>query len=213
MNGLFLPFLEALLLVTALSTDALVAGFAYGSQRISIPLRCTACISFLCSLALAVSLLAGTLLRPFIPPNAADNICFILLAGLGIAKLFDSSIKRCIRRQKPLRRCISFSAMHLRFILTVYADPEKADLDGSRSLSIGEALTVGIALSLDGLAAGLSAALVSANCPLTILLSFLIGTAAILVGCAAGRKVSEKTSIDLSWLGGLLLLVLAFQKL
>ena len=67
LNGLFYAVLEALLLVVALSMDAFVASFAYGAQRIKIPFSSAAIISVICTAMLAVSLLAGALLRPFLP--------------------------------------------------------------------------------------------------------------------------------------------------
>lgn len=65
LNGLFYAVLEALLLVVALSMDAFVASFAYGAQRIKIPFSSAAIISVICTAMLAVSLLAGALLRHF----------------------------------------------------------------------------------------------------------------------------------------------------
>ena len=74
MNGLFYAVLEALLLVVALSMDAFVASFAYGAQRIKIPFSSAAIISVICTAMLAVSLLAGALLRPFLPQGLTQGV-------------------------------------------------------------------------------------------------------------------------------------------
>ena len=144
--------LEPLVLVTALSVDAFVASFAYGTNQIKIPFRSVAVISGICSAILGVSLFLGSLVRPFMPEHLAGVLCFSILFLLGIAKLCDSAIKSLIRRSQGIHKKISFSAMHLRFILDVYANPENADSDCSKSLSAVEAAPLAIALSLEGLA-------------------------------------------------------------
>ncbi len=213
MGNPFFSTVEILVLVTALSVDAFVASFAYGTNRIKIPLRSVAVISIICSAIFAVSLFLGSLIRPFMPTHFAGLLCFAILFVLGIVKLCDSAIKSFIRRSQGGHKKISFSAMHLRFILDVYANPENADSDCSKSLSPKEAAPLAIALSLDGLAVGFGAALPDVNPIQAILFSLIINVAAVCLGCLVGNKVAEKVPLDLSWVSGLLLMVLAFLKL
>ena len=136
---------------------------------------------------------------------------FLLL--LGVTKLFDSSIKAYIRRHKAMKRDIRFSLSSLRFILTVYADPQEADRDASQSLSAGEAASLAVALSLDSLAAGIGAG-VSRVGPLeAAAVAFFLGILAVLAGHAAGKRLAERCPSDLSWIGGLLLILLAIGRL
>ena len=70
--SLFLEFtlptaLEVLLLVTALSIDAFLASFVYGSNRIQIPLTSVVTISGICSAVLALSLAAGGWISHYLP--------------------------------------------------------------------------------------------------------------------------------------------------
>ena len=208
MNGLFYAVLEALLLVVALSMDAFVASFAYGAQRIKIPFSSAAIISVICTAMLAVSLLAGALLRPFLPQGLTRGLCFALLFLLGVAKLCDSAIKTLIRRHKRMHRQVSFSVFSLKFILDIYADPEKADRDGSRVLSPAEAASLAVALSLDGLAA-----LMQVNVLIVMLFSLAVGMLAVRLGGKIGNRAAQKLSFDLSWFSGALLIVLAILKL
>ena len=205
--------LEPLVLVTALSVDAFVASFAYGTNQIKIPFRSVAVISGICSAILGVSLFLGSLVRPFMPEHLAGVLCFSILFLLGIAKLCDSAIKSLIRRSQGIHKKISFSAMHLRFILDVYANPENADSDCSKSLSAAEAAPLAIALSLDGLAVGFGAALSEAAPLRVVLFSLVANVIAVCAGSLTGNKVAEKIPLDLSWVSGLLLMVLAFLKL
>lgn len=217
MDGWILSLTEPLLLVLALSTDSFVASFAYGTNHIRIPFSSTLVISSVCSAVLGVSLLAGALFLPLVPSGFVHAICFCLLFLLGIVKIFDSSLKAVIRsavrRKKKLRKNFAFSALHLNFILTVYANPEQADLDCSRLLSPGEAFSLAAALSLDGLAVGFGAALGSVPIWQSLLFSLVIGTAAVQLGAFLGNHLAKHITLDLSWIGGVLLLILAFLKL
>ena len=119
MNDLLPSLAESLLLVLALSMDSFVASFAYGTNHIRIPLSSTIVISTVCSAILGLSLLAGVLIRPFVPGELVKAVCFFILLALGLVKVFDSSLKAAIRRRKHIRRDFTFSALHLNCILTV----------------------------------------------------------------------------------------------
>jgi len=202
---------RAALLVFALSLDAFAAAFGYGVHGIRIPFVSAQVINLICTGFLGAALGLGSLLAGVLPPAAAAWICFAFLFVLGALKICDSLIRRAIRRQKA-ERDIHFKFLSLRFILHVYAEPEKADLDGSHVLSAGEAACLAIALSLDGIGAGLGVGLALAHPLPAILFSLLFGYAAITLGCLLGKKAAEKLKWDVSWLGGIILLALALIK-
>lgn len=212
MNFSLLTTLEAIVLVVALSTDAFVASFAYGSNKIKIPFLSAQIINIVCSSILGLSLLIGNTIRQYIPVGLTSIICFGLLFILGIIKLLDSTIKSFIKRHGNLKRKIKFSMFSIHFILQVYATPEEADRDYSKILTAGEAVSLAIALSLDGLAVGFGAALGEINVLQVILFSLIFGTIAIQSGCWIGNKVAEKIPFNFEWLSGALLIVLAFLK-
>lgn len=205
--------IESIILVTALSLDAFVASFAYGTNKIKIPLLSALILTFICSLTLTISLILGNIIRPYLPESLTHIICFIILFILGITKLFDSSIKAYIRKKKTLNKRITFKALNLHFILNIYADPRIADKDDSRTLSLSEAISLALALSIDGLAVGLGAALANVNSIMIVVISILIGMIAVMGGSLLGEKVSNKINLDLSWLSGILLVILGFMKL
>lgn len=205
--------LEALVLVVALSVDAFVASLAYGTNKIKIPFRSVVVISLVCSAMLALSLAVGSLVRPFLPPGLTNLLCFAILFVLGAVKLCDSTIKSIIRKKQQLKKELSFSFLHLSFILCVYANPEQADLDASKTLSPAEAASLALALSLDGLAVGFGAAFSNINPFVSVLFSLLINIFAVVLGCRAGNKIAERSSLNLSWLSGVMLLLIAVTKL
>ena len=205
--------LKPFLLAFALSMDALVSGFAYGTNRIKIPLISAFVVSVICSLILAVSLFAGSLLNPFIPENLCIIISFATLFILGIIKLFDSTTKSIIRKHSGLNTELKFSVFNLGIILNIYANPQNADFDKSRGLSPKEAFFLALALSLDGLGVGFGAALADVNPVYTVLFSLITNIICVLLGFQLGYRLSSRLSPNLSWIGGLILITLAFTKL
>lgn len=177
---------EIFLLVTALSIDAFAAGFAYGVSRTRIPFSSLCVLTSISSLILAFSLLAGNLLTGLLTPQQTRHISFIILLLLGIAKLFDHS-------------CCD--------------QADKADKDRDKLLSPVEAVSLGFALSIDSLAAGIGALLHPSHIPAAIVSSFFMGLLAILGGSFLGKTLSCHVQKNLCWISGVLLIFLAFLKL
>lgn len=213
MNFLFITAIETILLAIVLSTDAFVASFAYGSNKIKIPFKSVQIINLVCSSILGISLLLGNIIRQYIPPWLTTIICFGILFILGSVKLLDSTIKSIIKKHKQLKRKFKFSMFNLHFILQLYAAPEEADIDCSKILTAGEAASLAVALSLDGLAVGFGAALGNINTLEFFLFSLVFNAIAVLLGSYTGNKVAEKIPFNLSWVSGMMLIVLAFLKL
>lgn len=201
------------MLASALSMDAFIASFAYGSNKIKIPMISIQIINIICSSILGISLLVGTLVKQYIPDWLTIAICFTILFVLGVVKLLDSGIKSIIRKHNNLNKEIQFSMFNLKFILNLYANPEEADIDLSRSISPVEAASLATALSLDGLAVGFGAALGNVNGLAVFLSSLITDAIAVMLGSYVGNKIARKLPFNLSWLSGIVLIGLAFLKL
>lgn len=205
--------LEVLLLVSALSLDAFVASIAYGTNKIIIPFSSLFVINSVCSTFLAISLLLGSILKKFIPDRATLIISFVILFLLGIYYLFESLIKTYLRKHTNSNKKVTVKLSDIQFVLDIYLDETKADINKSKILSYKEAFYLAVALSLDSLAVGFAGSLADINYLLVILCSFICGILAILLGTFIGRKLVEKININLSWLSGILLIALAFKRL
>lgn len=205
-----LHVLESILLVASLSTDAFAASIAYGAGKIRVPAGSVLVISAVCSAMLGASLLAGSFVSRFLPPGVTRWLCFGLLLAIGLLRLCDNFLKNQIRRRR--RVDLHFSASQLHFVLTIYADAKAADLDGSQHLSVREAAALAVALSLDGLTVGFGAAVAGTGIWTPILASLLLTALAVKGGCALGARLS-RLPFDLSYLSGLLLIVLAVLRL
>lgn len=208
-----IPFLfEALILSVALSVDALLASFAYGSQKMKISIGATLIIGLLCGGLLGLTLHLGTQMSNLVHDGLARWLGFAILFILGILRVFDSWLKNWIRRRGE-RGQINFSVFRLRFILQVYADPRTADTDGSRTLSPTEAFSLALALSLDGIAAGLGAGLTDISPLFGAGLTMILTMTAIVIGGKLGCRISGLCTRDISWGSGGLLILLAVLQL
>ena len=209
----YLSALDAILLVSALSMDAFVASFAYGTSKIKIPFKSAMTINLVCSSILAIALFMGSIISKYIPSVFTTSICVTMLLMLGLSKLFDSTLKSILAKSGTLSRDVSFKLFDFRFFLRVCLDSTEADIDHSYELSPKESVSLSVALSLDGLAAGFSTGLMVTNYIQIILFSLAINIVAVLLGCAIGNKVAQKSELNLSWLSGATLILLAFLKL
>ena len=200
--------ISIIFLMAALSLDAFAISMAYGTGKIRIPIKSILIINVIGSVILGASLYLGVAFRNVLPnPHLfSASILFVL----GSIKIFDSTIKRLIRKTQGERQ-MAFSLWDINFILTIYANPKKADADSSRCISPKEAVALAIALALDNVAAGFGAGLV-ANPLLLVGISLFTDPIAIFLGCALGVRLA-KTGLDLSWVSGVVLMVLAFAQL
>ena len=205
--------METFLVVFTLSLDAFVASIAYGTNKIKMPFKSMIIIDIICTSLLAISIFLGTLVKKTLPESTTVIISFTILILLGIFYLLEGVIKTYIKNNLILDKKIKFKLFNIWFIISVYMDEIKADLDNSKTLSSKEALYLAIALSLDSLAIGFGSSLGSINCISIIFLSLIINMIAIWSGLAIGNRFVEKVKIDLSWLAGVILIILAFLKL
>lgn len=206
-------FFNIIILVFALCIDIFVASIAYGTNQVLLSRTQIAISNGICSLCLGVSLLFGTFLDSLIPERFTKEICFFSLLILGIIKLSDSLIKRYVRKHKDLKKKIHFKFSSLKFIINIYCNPLEADADNNKKLSLKEIIFFSIAMSIDSLIAGTMAAFLKISIPLTVTTAFIMGCIFTCLGQFLGHKISSKSSVDLSWIGGVLFIILAFSKL
>lgn len=204
--------IESLILVSSLCIDSFVASIAYGTDRIKIPFYSNIVINLVCSLFLGISLTIGGFFKDFLSPTTASILSFVLLFSLGFFRLFESFFKTYIQKCSNTGAPLTFKVFDFKFVLEIYANETKADYDKSKKLTLKEAVYLAVALSLDSLAVGFGSSLVSINYLQVLILSFVVGTCCLFVGVHIGKKFIEKVDLNLSWLSGLMLIILAFIR-
>ena len=128
-----------------------------------------------------------------------------------IWKRKESRIAKTFLRNKS-RKNLSFSISGVGFVVSVFLDETKADTDKSKTLSPREALTLAIALSADSLGSGFGAGLAGAGILPVCIMSFGAGLAAVAAGAKAGAVTGKKRP-GISWISGILLIILAVMNL
>ena len=205
--------IESLLLVLSISIDSFLASISYGSSKIKIPFTSNLIILSVSSFIFSISLLFGGFIKEYLPLSFGKYLSFIMLVLIGIYRLFDSILKNYIRNKSTHNQPLTFKIFDFKFVLEVYADEIKADFDKSKVLTSKEAFYLAIVLSADSLAVGFGSALNYVNYFEVIILSLLIGVFIIPLGCYIGEKIIENIKFDISWISGVILIVLAFIKL
>lgn len=202
--------LDAILLVFAICMDAFIVSVAYGTQNIRIPRKSIIIIAFFGTFFLGISCYLAQLIQMFVSPKVCTMISFIILLMIGIISLFQNQMKRYLQHHTEEKWKFRFK--EISFVIDVYIDETKADLDKSNDLNAKEAIYLGIALSIDSLASGIAFGMSIVNPQELLLISFVMGICMISVGHMIGRRLSNKLKVDISWLSGVILIVLAFMR-
>ena len=203
---------QAWILVMALAIDAFVCSFGYGISKIKIPFKSVMVINAVCTSLLAIGLFLGAIINNFLSEDIAGWIAFVILFLLGISKIFDSAIKRLIRKNNGIDKDFKFSFFNLGFIFKVYANPEEADVDHSKELTPREAMPLAIAVGLDGLSVGIGIGITLINPFLILGLSLFSDIIAVILGAYLGNRLARKINWDLSWIAGVILILIAILE-
>lgn len=136
----------------------------------------------------------------------------VLLILLGAGKLAGSWLRSLAARlaeQGPY----TFSAWDLRFMLSVYADPTRADADRSGDLTVREAALLAAVLSVDGIATGLGRVRVLELAWLAVPVAVLCSLLAVVAGQCSGHLLRQKASVTPDSLGAALLVLMGLIRL
>ncbi|HAE92604.1 sporulation membrane protein YtaF [Tissierella praeacuta] len=205
--------MENILLVLVLSLDAFMASIAYGTNKIKMPFKSILIIDMVCAIFLALSIFFGIQIRKILPESIALILGATILILLGIYYLFESIFKSYLENKLKENEKVKIKLFDIWFVIDVYVDETKADFNLSKNLDSKEALYLATALSLDSLAVGFGSSLGNINYLQVIGLSLVIGMFSIWSGLFIGKKIVEKTKINLSWLSGIILIILGLLKL
>jgi len=198
--------LPACLLALAVCMDTFFSAISCTVSGISIPKKCALLISFTGTAFLGISLFSAQLLMQILPVRFFQYIGFTILFLLGSSQIMKEMLKAVFKKHPP-----HWNWKALGLVIDICFDETLADTDHSKTLSMQEAFAYSAALSLDSLASGLGAGIQKTYIPLCLFLTFCAGFLLTLLGCKIGKLCH--TQKNLFWLGGVLLLILAFLRL
>lgn len=201
------------LFLTAVSIDSLTAGLTYGTQRVRIKLPSYFILICVPAVFITAANRVGSYISLFLPESSIPLLSFTLLMLLGCSKLSESLIRLLARKCPSLKRNWGCRIKQLNIIFTVYLSPEDANQEDLQVLTPKEALLLSLALSLDSVLVGM--AFTTGQFPLIalFLLSAIFNLLLFAAGYGFGHLISTVLHVDLSWLSGLFLLLLAVHAL
>ena len=210
---MFQLFPALLFFLLAVTLDSLTAGLTYGTRKVRIQPLSYLILICIPALFITAANQLGTLLACLLPPQVLPWISFLLLFLLGISKIMESLIRRLAVKHPSLTRNWGCKIKQINIIFTIYLSPEDANIEDLQILSAKEALLLSLALSLDSILVGMAFTTEEVSWILLFLLAILFNLLFFLVGYLVGHVLCHLFHVDLSWLSGLLLLLLALQAL
>jgi putative sporulation protein YtaF len=206
-------FSALLFFLLAVTLDSLSAGLTYGTRKVHVGFLSYAILVCVPALFITISRQVGAVIARLFPSRMIPFISFIILALLGISKLLESLIRHIAHKSPNFARNWGCKFKQLNIIFTVYLSPEDANQDNLQVLSAGEALTLSLALSLDSILTGMAFTGADISLLTLFLLAVMFNLLFFMLGYLLGHFLCHLFDVDLSWLSGLFLLLLALHIL
>lgn len=188
----------------ASNLDNAGVGIAYGVRRIQISGLANLIIAGISIAATLIGGGLGGLVSLWITPFMAHLIGTIVIVSVGIWVMCQPLLEKKTKKREASNSLVT----------QILRSPEEADRDQSKTISIGEAVILGIALSMNALAGGFDAGITRLNLVATALtvgvLSYILMALCSYIGSRfAAEKLGDRATI----LSGLLLIFIGLHQL
>lgn len=203
--------IKIILLIVALSVDTFLISSTFGANKIKVKIPGAVIIALGSALSLSISILLSNILSDIIPIHLFNMLSFFILIIIGSYNIFSTAIKNYLKRMQVLNKNINVKIEGYNIFIDVFLDETKADINDSKDLDIKEAMLIASLGSLDSLCAGLSFPFT--NVYIIFVLTFLICISLVFAGFKTGHRLGNVAKANLSWLSGILLIILAFSKI
>lgn len=199
-------------LVIAVSLDGFGVGVTYGMRKIVVPINALLVIMVCSGIVVLISMEVGSMLHSFLSVGIAKTIGGSILIFIGVFSLINS-IRSQLKKQEE-KPHPNTSPKHFQNIRTVMTTPDRADLDQSGTISIGEAILLGTALALDAFGAGIGAAILGYSSIITSILIALMSGMFVHYGIKMGIALSKNKKLErMNFLPPVLLITLGVFNL
>lgn len=221
-----MEIVPSLILAVIVSLDAFTVGVIYAIRGIRVPVAALLIVSCTSALLMGLAMALGRGAASFLAPDQARQVGATLLVLVGLwaivrtwraeTQAVPGQIGRPSGPRGPLAVAqqgiweIRLPAAGL--VIRILKEPAAADVDGSGSISPGEALFLGAALALDSVGAGVGAAMAGFS-PLRLsLLVGIVGYICLNIGTRMAGLVPWRPSGRLGVLHGLALVALGLWR-
>lgn len=199
--------LKEIFLAVVVSFDTYLAAAAYCNSGIRIPLSSAVVIDLICAAVLGLSIEFSGFLGGLIPIHLCRILGAAVIITIGAVTIAKSLVRSLVRRISD-RGELSLKMRGSSLILKLYLDDTAADVDESKVLSAAEAAALALASSFDSAATGLASGCGDISPITASIFTFICGASALWLGALTSKKISSLRH-DLSWAGGVLLIIFA----
>lgn len=218
------------LLALAVSLDSFGVGTAYGFRKMRIPLKSVVVIACCSGIVMFISMNIGVGLATLLSAEVANAVGAVILIGIGAWALYSSQdVKGEHTGQGTMKSrsarmptadsdamtepVLKIEIKRLGLVIQVLKKPLIADMDRSGTISTGEAVLLGCALSLDALGAGLGAAMIGLSVWVAPPAIAIAGATLLLVGLHVGFRFQEVSWLKrLHYVPGVLLIIMGLTR-
>lgn len=181
--------LKILSLSVILSLDALSFGFSYGINKIRLPLKSAAVMTLTGLVIILGAIQMGDIMYSYLPQ--AKLLGGIILIGIGIFLATDYRSKNGLK--------------------SMLSEPKTTDINHNGRIETGEAMAIGIALSIDSSAVVLGTAYLGIILPVTIMLMQLLF---MFTGLKIGKKIKPCINNKyIALISGLIIIIMGFMQI
>lgn len=174
-------FLSALLYSLSSNLDNLVIGIAYGVKKIKIGITPNLIIATVTSIGTLISMSVGKFISGFLPTSLTNMLGAVIIMLLGLYFLIQSILKLIPKSYS--------NSLALKNVAEIMDYAEKSDSDNSGTLNIKEAFVVSLGLMLNNLGTGLAASITGVNVSITVICTFILSIALLMLGKSIGHNV------------------------
>lgn len=209
-----IEFWPVIILAVAISIDGLSVGVTYGLRNIKIGIIPLIIISGISVLSIYLTSSLGSGLSHLLDEATATLLGSIILVLIGCWLIYSAYLGgKDEGNDSEEKLLFTMQIKSLGIIIKILKEPTRADFDRSGTISVSEALFLGLALALDALGAGLGAGLTGfSNLVFPMAIGF-ISMAFVSGGFLLGRLMGNKLPGFFEFFPGLIIIVLGIIKL
>lgn len=209
--------LNVLVLALSASIDSLGVGITYGLKKTKIYFPAFLVLFVLSLIITSLSMFLGNILTSTISANITSIIGAIILFGIGIFLIYESTFKKEKSKQNVLKQHKEYNIFIkcLGITINIIKDPISSDIDSSNGIDIKEAVFLGLALSLDSVSIGFGASAIGINTFLFPLLISIFQIVFLSIGRISGGKINNISNLPNNiWniIAGILLICIGISK-
>ncbi|MFJ8529894.1 sporulation membrane protein YtaF [Bacillus sp. NPDC094106] len=207
-------YFSLVLLAFTLSLDSCSVGLTYGLRSVRIPLKSIIIIGVCSAAVMLASMGIGHMIAKVFSPVIATRIGGLVLVGIGVWVLYQ--FFKGDKKEEPQQeeKIWKLEIASLGLVIQILRKPTVADFDKSGTISGGEALLLGIALSVDSFGAGIGASLLGYAPAMMAISVAIMSSLFLFIGMKLGTVLSSMRWLQkFTFLPGILLIIIGIWKM